>query len=501
MKIRKYIYLLLFIAGLAAAAQSADVGSILQRREAATKLPDSDSAVLYHGTTFTIFDDGRMNREEHVVRYLRTVNAWDDYGDPLLAYDSLRQDLEITLSRTHTLDGRQVDTTPNGFNQITPFGLDLAPDLTHYHQVVVTHLGIEADATTELKYIIRDKEPLLPWAWADLVLGSHEPILERVVVVVVPEKLKLQFLESNQAPKAQKEVHDGVETYTWRMSDLAAVRFAENEVYTGKFLPRISFTTCPGWDKFTAVLQERLSKAALQDKAFTEAINAFKGISDAKVLLDSVSTFISNRIALKRFPDLGMLASFRPLDRIYHSGYASSADLALLYTSALKTLGFNPEVSLFSEGIMPLPGLIGDEKYVIRLTLDNNILWLFPADGSVQYRTPENVVMIGVMPTRFPALFPASPLQENQLQTDLEVTVAEDYKATGWIVLKTQGAFSRYETATEKAPEALLEEWIADSFSDLEIKDARYLSLNPNYVEIRANLSFAMQPDSADSIL
>ena len=90
---------------LATSLGAADVDQILARRSAAAQLPASDSAILYHGTTYTIHEDGRMDRQEHIIRYLRNLNAWDEFGDPHIAFRSSRQELDVQISRGHTVDG------------------------------------------------------------------------------------------------------------------------------------------------------------------------------------------------------------------------------------------------------------------------------------------------------------------------------------------------------------------------------------------------------------
>ena len=370
MKTLQYITTATIFVVLAATAWSADVDQIVAKRQQAAKLPPSDSAILYHSTIFTIHEDGRMDREEHIFRYLRNLNAWDEFGDPHLAYHSGRQELDVQISRTHTTDGRKVDTTPNGFNPIVPFGLDRAPDFTDYRQMVVTHLGIEHDVVTELKYIISDKEPFYPWAWGEVLFGTHEPTLERVVTVQAPLNAGLTTASENGAPAGVRSVMGDTETVTWRMTDLQSYDFAEADDYTGRFLPKAAFTTCPGWEAFGAELENRFSAAANLNGSLLEDIGEFKEINDDGMRLDAVVEFISNRIAVKRFNDIGMLLSFRSADQIYNSGYASTADMAVIYAAVLKELGFNQKVFLLGSSALPVPGITGDENYSIYLEIE-----------------------------------------------------------------------------------------------------------------------------------
>lgn len=501
MKTVKYTLILTITLLIAAPVWAADIQEILSRRNKAAKLPPSSSVILYHGTTFTLYEDGRMDRQEHIVRYLRTKRAWDTYGDPEIPYDSRRQELEILISRTYTPEGKKVDTTPNGFNPIVPFGLDLAPDFTDYRQMVVTHLGIVDDAVTELKYTIRDKEPLYPWAWGDVLLSSDEPTLEREVVVKAPKDHAFGRGWANGAPEGVLSQSGEYQVWTCRMTDLKGVDLAEATPYSVLFLLRIQFTTCPNMEAFVAELEKRFSEAAESCCSFADEISPFRAIKSEDVKLDSVVTFVKNRIALKRFDDIGMLLSFRKACRTYNTGYGSPADLAVLYTAILKDLGFKTEVYLLGNAVRSVAGLIGNEKYTIRLNISGIESWLDPTTGEIWYHLPESAVITGIYPACDMKWMPPTEIDKNRISLELELTMESDGSASGWIYAETTGQLAFFNTAREKGAEGFIKHWTDGLFAKSEVKNVKLLKQQANDVCAKGDLDFPASEDLIDGIL
>jgi|GEM_PF-3298146 len=495
----KYIFALLLAGGLAAPLPAQDVEAVVQRRAQAAQLPPTDSAILYHGTTYVIQDDGRVERTEHVIRYLRTDNAWDDYGDPHLAWDTERQDLEVLVSRVHTVDGRKIDTTPNGFNPIVPFGLDLAPDFTRYHQMVVTHLGIETDAVTELKYVVKDREPLYPFAWGEVIFGGPEPVLERTVRVQMDPPGRLLIREDNGAPKALHLQEAPLEAWVWTMKDLPARHTGDPGAKPGKDLPRVTFSTARDWASLAGAVQQRFDAAS--DRSVLEReLAAFRDLAGEQKL-DSVTAFVQDRIALKNFDAPGMLLTFRPANRVLATGYGSPADLAAFHAAAFQAAGMNVEAYLQCRCPMTVPQFTGREIWLLHVTGSGIDAWVETAHGDVSYRMPQGGSLIGISPVKEPKLLPQASSAENTLSLDLGLTFAEDRSAQGWFTLKASGDVAPYDECRSQKAEDVIRGWLTGLYGDLEVTNARVTALNPSAVEIQAEVMFTAGADSASDFL
>jgi hypothetical protein len=498
MKTLKYISILLVLSICVAPLFAVDVETVLAKREYAATLPPSDSVILYHGTTYTMHNDGRMDRQEHIIRYLRNLNAWDEYCDPHLAFDSGWQELDVQVSRSHVPDGRKVDTTPNGFNPIVPFGLDRAPDFTSMRQMVVTLLGIEHDVVTELKYVISDTEPLFPWSWGEALFGTHEPTLERQVIVRVPQGADLLTAEENGIPAGVSSSSGDWDLMTWTMTDLPSYDLAEAASKSSHFLPRISFSTCPSWDVLTHTLEERFNKAA---NACCSFAGDYKDIGSEEVKLDSAITFIKDRIALKRFDHTTFLLKYRPGCKINRSGYGSPADLAVFYKNILGDLGFAPEVYLQGNDHLGVPGLTGREHYMVRLNMNLGEYWVDPTSEEVSHHLPESAALLGVSPAMNPMVTPDTPVENNRIHVTAEIAFDADGGAEGWLHVKTAGQLAFYETARSDGAEDFIEHWTGSLFATPELHNARILHQQPDWVEGRADLSFEPVEDTIDGMI
>ncbi|TKJ40320.1 hypothetical protein CEE37_08315 [candidate division LCP-89 bacterium B3_LCP] len=501
MRTLKYISVILGIFVCAASLYAVDVETVLQKRDQASQLPPSDSVILYHGTTFTIHEDGRMDRQEHLLRYLRNLNAWDEYCDPHLAFDSQWQELDVMISRVHTPDGRKVDTTPNGFNPIVPFGLDRAPDFTTMRQMVVTHLGVEHDVVTELKYTVSDTEPLYPWSWGEVLFGTHEPTLEREVIVKVPVGSVLALGWRKDALQYTKSERDGYQIATWRMMNLESIDLAETGSKAALFLPRVSFSTCPNMEELTNEMQKRFGDAAKTCCSFDKAIEDYAKISSPEVKLDSAITFIKNRIALKRFNHPTMLLKYRPTCRISNTGYGSVADLTVYYATVLKELGFEPKVYLSGIGHESVPGLAGNEHYAIHLTGLTNECWLDPTTGNISYGLPEGVTLLGIWPAQTPETIPPTKWEENSIRLDLEITFDAEGAAEGWVQVKSTGALAFFETAIEGGAGDLIDHFTNGFYVSPEVNNEILLQQQPDWVEGKADLSFDPVEEKIDGMI
>jgi len=504
MRNHKYILAVLIALLTATALWAMDVESILKERARAAKLPPTDSAILYHGTTITVHEDGRMDREEHIIRFLRSDNAWDDYGDPHLSYDAARQELEVLVSRTHAADGRKFDTTPNGFNPMVPFGLDQTPDFTHFRQMVVTHLGIDYDAVTEIRYVIRDTQPMYPFAWGEILFGGNEPILHRVVTIQAPIGLRLQVKTEAGAPEPVRRPvagSDKLESFVCEMGNLPAANLSEAGSNPGLSLPRLSFSSCQEWKTFTGEVNKRFSAAMVRNAALAGDIEAFSGISDAQQKLDSLLTFVSHRLTVKNYDDLSFLLDFRPVDRTYAVGYGSPADLAALYASALEVLGFKPEVYIVCRRGLPVPAVRGQEKLFVVLTVDGKEAWLDPTEHKLSFRSKRSRNHIGIYPAQEPKMLKVSLPVESVTRLELGITFKEDKTAEGWINVRATGHLSDYDQARTQNSKEYIERWTSDLYVAPEINNAITSALETMRVAAKADLKLAAPEKLQDGML
>jgi hypothetical protein len=476
--------------------------AILALRPAAAKLPPTDTAILWNMISIAILDSGRADHTERLCRYLRSDNAWDDYGDPHFAYDQARQTLTVYGARTHTVDGRIVQTKPkNGYNPMVPFGLDLAPDFTHHRQMVVTFLGIEPDAVTDIGWTIREQKALYSWAWGEITFGGNEPIVDKLVLVGAPQTENLKVVSVDGAPEAEHWVDTGRDIYGWRMKDLPPRNTSEAGSKPSQVLPRICYSTCPDWKTLTQSVHSRFTEALDQQGNLAAELAAFQTLPDDRQKIDSIITFLKDRITRVSWDELGMLIDFRSAEKTFSSGYGSPADLAVLTTAALKILGFKPQAFLASEYLMALPGFSGKESWMIQIHQNNLDALIDPVSGQIHWHSPQGTTLVGIYPPSEPQVVPPAPVAENLLKVDLGLTLQEDKTAAGWVIIDSRGAVAQYDKGSDSKAEDLVKSWTDKLTTKPEVSNARITALTPDHVAVQADLKFPANKDSLGDFL
>ena len=158
-----------------------DIRAFVGRAPDEEEIPDAEALVLFDGTYISDIDGMTAVHRQRLIK-IYTEYAIDELGDPRLAYDSRRQELEIHAGRTYLPDGSTMDIPANGYNEVTPFGLDRSIEHLDIREMVVSHVGIVRGASILLDWTVRDTAPAgLPFNRI-FMLQDEFPTLEKEVV-------------------------------------------------------------------------------------------------------------------------------------------------------------------------------------------------------------------------------------------------------------------------------------------------------------------------------
>jgi hypothetical protein len=344
--------------GVVLLSQAATIEEILPLKSEAEKYTDQDAVELYKAVRYTLLPDGRREVQTTIVRLLRTYWSMDNYGDPEIPFDSIRQELTVSMSRTFMADGKIVDTTPNGFNRITPEAVALAPDYTGLQDMVVTHLGLELGAITYLDYTIRDRKPLGEVFSGMALFGGRNPILRQELTIEIPAGAKLQMKEINGIPAAQKSTVGGVERFFWRMDKLPAAWAPDAESNASRFRPGVSFSSAIDWD---AVLKPLVSAITANEAATPEMRRMIdeelKDELSAESRIIAIQTYLRERFNRIENSYPLFKRTIRPAAKIFESGYGHSLDLAVLFAALAREAGLAADIVLIYPNTPTLPNL------------------------------------------------------------------------------------------------------------------------------------------------
>lgn len=154
----KTILLGLLITVLPLMAAPLDENAILQRIADSPTLKEAgtlDALVLFEGHSLDYRDGRLVYRKQELIR-LYSEYAIEHLGDPRIAWDRSRQDLEVLDCRSFLPDGSVIPAPDNAFNPVTPKGMDLNAAFLDLREMVVTRTGLLRGATVWLDYQISD---------------------------------------------------------------------------------------------------------------------------------------------------------------------------------------------------------------------------------------------------------------------------------------------------------------------------------------------------------
>jgi uncharacterized protein YihD (DUF1040 family) len=351
-------FLLSVLLGFTMIAQAAEIDDILAMRAEAESYTDNDVVDMYRSDSYRLLPDGRCEVHTQLVQYLSNYWACDHYGDPMVHYDSVRQDLTVTVSRTFMPGGKIVDTTPNGFNRVTPSAVGAAPDYVAFQDMVVTLLGLEPGAITYFEYTLTDKEPLGNAFAQTILFGGRNPVLRQELTVDVPAGTSLQIKEANGAPVVQKSSVGGSDRYFWRMDRLPRAWHPDSEPFAFRFRPRVSFSNAADWN---AVLQPLISAIASGDELTPQMRSMVEeelaGELSAESRAQALQNYLHERFNHIEYDYPLFYHTVRPAAKVFESGYGHSLDLSALYVALAREAGLEAEIALIFPNPADVPNL------------------------------------------------------------------------------------------------------------------------------------------------
>jgi hypothetical protein len=422
-------------------------------KEMELRYPGSDAVVLYDSLVVTLGSDNHIAKRRHRAVMLFTDNAINRYGDPRILFNAATQDLTVLAARVRMRDGRIAEVRKNGFNQTTPFALDLAPDYVDWQETVVTMMGIEKGCIAELHYLIADKNPS-PYLSGVEIFSAEDPTEERVLAVKLPPGMSLAFAPLSGGAPAPDAGTSG--TWAWTARDIPGRMPFDGGIWEGDYFPAMCYSTAADW-------QGLLSKIGTDLAAVSEPVPA----AEASIL-DAVKDCLTNEaraLAVHRLavgavtgvhaPFTLFAAPARSAGRIYDSGYASALDRAVLLAAMLRTLQFSPKFVLVSAGTtavgdVPAPELFSRIAVSVPLGSEGELLLdpTAPLEHDPAFSLAgRTLAYLG--PAPWLAQLPAKTAADSRSALTLALKPGKDggFDGKGTAILK--GAFSPYYLVQE----------------------------------------------------
>lgn len=324
--------------------------------------PSHDAIVLYSGVEITLEPDGRISRRVRLVQRLLTDRAIGHLGDPRVAFDTGRQELQIEVNRTFMRDRTEVNAKAHAFNLVTPDHLASCPDRMGVQEMVISHVGVERGCLVELLYTLRDRESWRPWLEGTETIGREDPVLRGEIRITVPDPKALRVALVNLDGSSAARIDDGA-TSSWSFGPIDAFPH-EGGVDPREIAPALLYSTCPSWETAGAWLSRRLAAAAQSDSAIfrwtDESMEGGRPAIDDRDRIRRTAHLLSERMHASEDAPWTLWLEPRPAARTFDSSCGNLLDRAALGWAVLRAWGIDATPVLMPIGgrfVREVPGL------------------------------------------------------------------------------------------------------------------------------------------------
>ena len=365
----------------------------------AAAVPESDAVVLKQLREYTLNADGSLLLRVHEQKKLLTGFAMNRLlGETFIPFADGGQELKIVRCVTTMVDGTQVPTPANGFNEITHPDVYQFPELCHLREMVVSHTGLEIGAVTDLEYTVTSKPGFHTFLEAVEPFGGALPVQDLTVRVTVPRGTALSYAASGPVPKPLVKNEGDAVRYEWRAVNVPAQLEERLAPERCLVVPTLFFTIARSW-------KERL--AGLPAPALAPA--------DAEALLGGPVTEPPTLALLLRVaeaaakgarkvgvPPAALGGAVTAPESVFTRCYGTAPERALLLQALLQAAGF-PRTELVAAlppvgdlGRIPVMSAVKD--WYVRVEVGGETLLLTPdADllsaGAV---SPDQHLLVGL---------------------------------------------------------------------------------------------------------
>jgi hypothetical protein len=351
---------------------------------------------------------------------------------------------------------------------------------------------------------VADREPWRNFFWGEVHVGNAFPVLEKTVVLRVPNGAALAWAGRNYDGEPEKNSDGGFDVYTWKAKDLPAYDPEENLHGSDRFRPALVFSTAGDWPAVTGKLAGRFADAV-------QSRPAFKAIADSKTA--DAGDGLEKALSLHKFVLEGVRTldfhpqlvdfTFRPAARVLDSAYGTALEKGVLLTALAREAGLKARCHL---GVSPyrltegaaFPG--ADASTWVEISAEGERLLLRPDRPAVGANAchAEETSLLPLSEAGEPAPARAPrPAAFSELKVNL--TLSGDLGLAGKAECTFKGAFNpylRFAADGKTSVEAFAGECASKLFPGSTAENARATLLAPD----RTTLAFDLKGMKAERI-
>jgi hypothetical protein len=348
--------------------------------------PDSDAVFLKIAKEYTLNEDGTM--DYHYIQKLKLfsfVSFNGRYGETFIVYNPAFQKLKINKALTTQEKGNEIAVPENAKNDLLPPFAANAPAYNGLREMVITHTGLEKNASIELDYNITSQKGFQPALMSNEVLNNSSPVREYEIIVKVPKSKKLYYKLLNSDIKPDSSSDSKYITYKWNFKELQAQSVDAMQPSDNRHLVRLLFSTLsePTF-VYSYDLNDAVKKEINEIKHNVETLHAtslhYANFQELNLTL-ALQKKVVEEFNYFPIPSIYVGYKSRTAEAIWQSNGGNELEKAVLLNSLLKTAGINSEILAVSSpyfGVKDNIRMLFDNYYVKAALKNNEIIYLSP---------------------------------------------------------------------------------------------------------------------------
>lgn len=295
---------------------------------------------------YTLNADGSMDYRYIKQQKLLTYRAFHNlYGETFVIYNPAFQKLKINEVFTLMADGKKIVAPQNSFNEVLPGYVANASAYNLLREMVITHTGLERNATINLDYQIYTEKGVFPAMTGNELLAENEPVKNFEIRVRVPVGQNLFFHLFNMDLQPEKSSDGKFQIYSWRLNDLAAISVEEAQQGVNERYPRLIFSTSDNREEvFSFFTNQPAFRFGLTDQMEKEVNTIVKDKKDKFEIALKIQEKVVNDMRLYPIPLRSALFKIRTPEQTWNSNGGSSVEKAVLLAALLTSAEIEAQV-------------------------------------------------------------------------------------------------------------------------------------------------------------
>ena len=396
---------------------------------------------------YTLNADGSMDFRYIKQQKLLTYRAFHNlYGETFVVYNPAFQKFKVNEAFTVMADGKKIVLPQNALNEVLPGYAANAPAYNPLREMVITHTGLERNATINLDYEVHTDKGVFPALTGNELLAENEPVKSLEIRIRIPVGQQLYYHLFNSAIQPEKISEGGFQIFSWKLNEVAAISAEEAQQGTNERYPRLIFSASDNREAlFSFLTSQKAFRFELTDEMKKEAGNILADKKNEFETALQIQEMVVNDLRFYPIPLRAALFQCRTPEQTWNSNGGTSIEKAVLLAAMLKAAEIDARVvgivrtAFVDEKIGTLADM---EDFAVKIETRERGTWYLSVTGL------NSVNLKLTLPGRsFISLGPGEKTSTAKSETPKQMVevagtfiVSSDPKITGEISISLEGA-------------------------------------------------------------